>query len=218
MVTHYRLKSVKEITMETVVDSTKTLQESIHERSAFVLSEMKEMVANNNNTGSAVTDASELEGVSKIWTEREGQLSAPLQEHLDHLKQESTKIEQLLKLLDQKLKNNNVNVSSSSTQVQQDVINSFSQNIDSSIAIPLCDRTIPIVGESTTENIAKSTTPNIQVLDSANITQNPDVVVGDGTVVATSLEQEQQQNLVQYAPLLGFVGAGILLIYSMFNE
>ena len=92
--------------METLIDSTKTLQDSIHDRSSFVVTEMKEIlndVDTSRNISGDADSAGDISQQQMLLDQYQQQVDVNLQQHLDHLKQESTKIEQLLLKFDQKL-------------------------------------------------------------------------------------------------------------------
>ena len=214
IVTHYRLKGVKEITMETLVDSTKTLQDAIHDGSSYVLSEMKELMVN----GGGVSTASDA---TKLMVDRqkfEDDLLAPLQEQLHHFKEESIKIEQLLKNLDQKLV---ATISSASQLLQKPTPSSFSTP-------PLLVSSKPgdevlSTGDSEKPNnktnkvFAKSTTGGKEdISDAAAVDVAVDQVLDNSLDIQVA--PHNQNTVVQYAPLLAVLGSGALLIYSMFNE
>lgn len=218
IVTHYRLKGVKDITVETLVDSTKSLQDSIHDRSSFVVTEMKEMLndidTKRNRSGEADTagdiskeSADILQAQQQVFLDQHNQqVDANLQQHLDHLKQESTRIEQLLEQFDQKLA---ATISTVASQLQQTVIPSQDTTTPPPPVVPPTSISEYSKVQANSTTIDKDTVPVVdskvdhQLLDSNN----------DIQAVAVP-----QNVVVQYAPLLAVLGSGVLLIYSMFNE
>ena len=215
IVTHYRLKGVKDITMETLIDSTKTLQDSINDRSSFVVTEVKEILndidTSRNISGDADSAAGDISQQQMLLDQYQQQVDVNLQQHLDHLKQESTKIEQLLLKFDKKLA---ATITTAAAQLyNQHNPWPHQTTTTTPLAAPVM---LPQAGENEKSTISEST--KVQANSKSDNATVVDSKVDDMSTSVDIQSVAPQNVVVQYAPLLAVFGSGVLLIYSMFNE